>query len=262
MEGATDDHPIELVGYKKCDFATLLRALYPSYEDVISGGFAFSEEEWISVLKLSTIWGIQKLRDQSIDKLSGISPLQKVTLGRAYQVRKWLLDGISECVRGRSKTADALLTPGLETAFKILWIRDQCATLHGLSFNTKGLQVRLSLLRCADCTERYYEKDSGWFCGSCARAIGVDDVDAITLSRGQCEWVDGKERIRIDPPNMECTTCALPVIPPARRVKCPRCDSNRKPMEFILEGRADVATLVLEEFGGEIIETTPDRLDS
>ena len=94
-EGQDRDLPSVLEGYKKDDFACLLKVMYPTYvhenvHDVhwsfflylwtwglfdrattlISGGnleLHLEKEEWMSVLKLSTIWNMTKVcRTQSL----------------------------------------------------------------------------------------------------------------------------------------------------------------------------------------------------
>ena len=91
-EGQDRDHPIVLERYKKDEFACLLKAIYPTYVHVmfiytpfftcervwtfdratslISGkdlDLHLKKEEWVSVLKLSTIWNMTKVcRTQSL----------------------------------------------------------------------------------------------------------------------------------------------------------------------------------------------------
>ena len=84
-EGQDRDHPIVLERYKKDEFACLLKAIYPTYVHVmfiytpfftcervwtfdratslISGKDLdlHLKEEWVSVLKLSTIWNMIKV---------------------------------------------------------------------------------------------------------------------------------------------------------------------------------------------------------
>jgi hypothetical protein len=85
-EGQDVDHPFVLEGYKKDDFTSLLKVMYPTYVHVmfiytgidlffylwtfdrasslISGTnleLQLKKEEWVSVLKLSTIWNMTKV---------------------------------------------------------------------------------------------------------------------------------------------------------------------------------------------------------
>jgi len=84
IEGQVKEHPIILEGYKKDDFACLLKVMYPTYvlsllmlllycglpwgvyraRSLISGSkidLVLTKEEWVSVLKLSTIWNMKKV---------------------------------------------------------------------------------------------------------------------------------------------------------------------------------------------------------
>ena len=85
-EGQDRDHPIVLERYKKDEFACLLKVMYPTYvhamfiyipfftcervwtfdraTSLISGkdlDLHLKKEEWVSVLKLSTIWNMTKV---------------------------------------------------------------------------------------------------------------------------------------------------------------------------------------------------------
>ena len=75
-EGHDKEHPIVLDGYKKDEFACLLRIMYPTYVYIfffmhidpfsylwissrpraLISGLSMEKEEWVSVLKLSSIW--------------------------------------------------------------------------------------------------------------------------------------------------------------------------------------------------------------
>ena len=82
IEGRDPEHPIVLEGYKKDEFSCLLKVMYPSYVLKIfiqldfphlgtrsSGSLIFGttldlclgKEEWVSVLKLATIWNMEKV---------------------------------------------------------------------------------------------------------------------------------------------------------------------------------------------------------
>ena len=82
-EGQDRDLPIVLEGYKKDEFVCLLKVMYPTYvhamfmfhlsylwtfdraTSLISGEkfeLHLKKEEWVSVLKLSTIWNMTKVR--------------------------------------------------------------------------------------------------------------------------------------------------------------------------------------------------------
>lgn len=57
-------------------------------------------KEWISVLKLSTLWQFGELRQEAISQLSGMAleATEKISLARAYRVERWLLEGYSALV--------------------------------------------------------------------------------------------------------------------------------------------------------------------
>jgi hypothetical protein len=58
-------------------------------------------EEWISVLKLSTMWTFGDLRQKAIKSLErlNINPLEKVMLARTYKVESFLVGGYKELIK-------------------------------------------------------------------------------------------------------------------------------------------------------------------
>lgn len=59
------------------------------------GSISMSVEEWMSVLKLSTLWAIEDIRNNAIAELSKakMDVMDRVTIGKSYGVGDWLLEG-------------------------------------------------------------------------------------------------------------------------------------------------------------------------
>jgi len=128
-EGQDKEHPIVLEGYKKDEFMCLLKVMYPTAGSLISGpkfDLCLEKEEWVSVLKLSTIWNMTKVRNYAIHRLStdiALSPVEKILLARAHKVAAWLEEGVTNLASGDpSLTLEDLAALGWETAARILWI--------------------------------------------------------------------------------------------------------------------------------------------
>ncbi|RXW15126.1 hypothetical protein EST38_g10734 [Candolleomyces aberdarensis] len=98
LEGQDEEHPVVLEGYEAAHFDALLKVLYPTPHDLISGTFKLEKEEWIGVLNLSTRWNMKQIRKHAIDELSKISldPVEKVVLAREHKVAKWFRDGVPD----------------------------------------------------------------------------------------------------------------------------------------------------------------------
>ncbi|KIM37714.1 hypothetical protein M413DRAFT_47828, partial [Hebeloma cylindrosporum] len=133
VEGQDRENPILLEGYKKDEFASLLKVMYPTATSLISGtpptlDLRLGKEEWVNVLKLSTIWNMERIREYSIHCLSTdfvVSPMEKIHLARAYKVSAWIKEGVTTLVSSAHRpTFDSLASLGWETAARILWIRD------------------------------------------------------------------------------------------------------------------------------------------
>ncbi|KAH6908562.1 hypothetical protein BKA70DRAFT_1427142 [Coprinopsis sp. MPI-PUGE-AT-0042] len=91
-DGQSDENPIVLEGYKLKDFNALLRILVPKPLD--SSPPQLSKEEWVSVLKLSTVWAMAIQRLSRMD----LQPLDKIAMAREVCVSKWLSEGATALV--------------------------------------------------------------------------------------------------------------------------------------------------------------------
>ncbi|KAK0486269.1 hypothetical protein IW261DRAFT_1454672 [Armillaria novae-zelandiae] len=118
-------------GISKIDFERLLNFMYPLY-----GIFLFAEkrrrplEAWISILKLSTMWGMIEIRDSAISHLMErhleIEVVKRITLGRSHDVPALVRSGLVTLVNqdgGVTEQQARLL--GWETALRIQWVRDK-----------------------------------------------------------------------------------------------------------------------------------------
>ncbi|KAF4620798.1 hypothetical protein D9613_001031 [Agrocybe pediades] len=98
-EGLSDDDPIVLPSdVRSDDFENLLEALHPLQ---ISLKLDLTNPKWISVLKLSTLWFLTKFRAlaiSEIERINELTSIQKVQMGRAYKISKWVVEGFTEFV--------------------------------------------------------------------------------------------------------------------------------------------------------------------
>ncbi|RXW18431.1 hypothetical protein EST38_g7425 [Candolleomyces aberdarensis] len=178
VDGGEKEHPIVLEGYQACDFDALLRILYPTLRDLISGTFKLEMEEWVGILNLSTRWQMKEVREHAIKNLSNISlsPVKKVVLARAHKVAKWLKEGLTEILTENPvRPLDELETLGLKTACHLLWIRDRTASHKA---NGLGFSITISSLVCPGGHAMF---TSALSCNGCARPILIDDTEAIHL---------------------------------------------------------------------------------
>ena len=139
-EGQDREHPIVLEGYKKYEFACLLKVMYPRYvhvmfiytliffylwtfdraRSIISGTnleFPLDKEGWISVLKLSTIWDMTEVcRTQSLRLSAEPTDIDQI---RQYAIH-WLstnvtLSPIEKILLARAHRVGAWLEEGVNS---------------------------------------------------------------------------------------------------------------------------------------------------
>ncbi|KAH6908554.1 hypothetical protein BKA70DRAFT_1562605 [Coprinopsis sp. MPI-PUGE-AT-0042] len=149
-EGLSDDSPIFLEGYKSADFDSLLKVLIP--RPLATSLPNLSKEEWISTLKLATVWQMEEIRTVSISKLSemNIPAIEKVTLAREYHVASWFREGIEALADDAHavKIEELAALLGWETTARIFAIRDS-ANKPKAGANEPTLRV--SQLACIGC---------------------------------------------------------------------------------------------------------------
>jgi hypothetical protein len=113
-DGHSKDKPLRLEGIEKTDFKQLLRVMYPRSVDRLSNksneliarpirrrNFGREETltapEWMSVLKLSSMWEFGEIRKLAIRRLSQltIDAVEKVVIARDYHIAEWLIPSIN-----------------------------------------------------------------------------------------------------------------------------------------------------------------------
>ncbi|TEB26414.1 hypothetical protein FA13DRAFT_1737344 [Coprinellus micaceus] len=124
-EGDRDENPIKLSGCTKEEFESLLELMYPSEGPGIP---IFSKEQWTNILKLARLWDMPKPARIAISKLNELSltPIEMVTLGKAYAVPEWLKEGYTTLIEDvHGSPLERLMTLGMEIACRILWAQNQ-----------------------------------------------------------------------------------------------------------------------------------------
>ncbi|KAH6908527.1 hypothetical protein BKA70DRAFT_1280083 [Coprinopsis sp. MPI-PUGE-AT-0042] len=155
-DGQSDDDPIVLEGYKSQDFDALLRIIVPKPLEYSAPNL--TKPEWISVLKLSTIWQMEKIRMLAINKLSSmaLSPLEKITLAREYRIPNWLSEAVTDLAKALDtfKIEDLASAIGWETTARIYAVKNaaQKGALNQMA-NEASNSLPISRLRCVGCNK-------------------------------------------------------------------------------------------------------------
>lgn len=123
---STSEDPAHLIGVSVADFKPFLRALLPKSPFKIQHHFL--QEEWTSILKLSTSWRFRELRELAINALTGLlaeDPVEAVIVSRAYQVIPWQISALNTLVqRAKPIDMDEAKKLGFDIALKIAAIRE------------------------------------------------------------------------------------------------------------------------------------------
>ncbi|KAK7024962.1 hypothetical protein R3P38DRAFT_2951960 [Favolaschia claudopus] len=134
IEGQCDERPIILEGITSCEFEQLLKVLYPlDLPGVMSAGLGnwMSKEEWIAVLKLSTLWRFldaRKLAIHQLDTRADLGSVERIMLARQYDVASWLRKGyIALAQRSQMISREEATEIGWETAFSLCQLREIAA---------------------------------------------------------------------------------------------------------------------------------------
>ncbi|KAF9552816.1 hypothetical protein CPC08DRAFT_714301 [Agrocybe pediades] len=108
-EAASEQDPLVLEGIVAHDFEAFLHALYPLPGNAPPPKFDVgSEDYWLGVLKLATMWRYGELHKKAVMYMESIvaskTPLEKIYLGRKYLAPAWVKDGyVALCSQGDLK---------------------------------------------------------------------------------------------------------------------------------------------------------------
>ncbi|KAI5983060.1 hypothetical protein EDD15DRAFT_2179678, partial [Pisolithus albus] len=150
IEGQNDTSPVILQGISKKEFESLLRAFM--YRSVY--GQDLDRNQWISVLKLSTMWDFHGLRNAAIQHLDvsskSLNPIDKVELALQYDIKEWLLPALLALAqRSAPISVEEGRRIGFENALKLASVREK------LKLRTVEEKIDLPHRRSGEVTRTY-----------------------------------------------------------------------------------------------------------
>ncbi|KIK19623.1 hypothetical protein PISMIDRAFT_682942 [Pisolithus microcarpus 441] len=153
VEGQSDTSPVILRGITKKDFESLLRALMYRQHGT-NRGPELDHDQWISVLKLSTMWDFHGLRNAAIQHLDvssqSLNPIDKVELALQYDIREWLLPALLALARRSAPiSVEEGRRIGFENALKLASVREK------LKLRTVEEKIDLHRRRSGEVTRTY-----------------------------------------------------------------------------------------------------------
>ncbi|KAI8974157.1 hypothetical protein BD414DRAFT_524925 [Trametes punicea] len=180
-EGTSDDHPIRIQGVTEDEFRALLYVLFPTSYGVPR---TLTKDQWMSALKLATMWNFEGVRDKAIAELRRLVPehAERIRLARLFDIPGWIETALNELAQQDSLTAAELQALGWDTAAKLIKMRENvafsgacmcgcnyCTIAHGQAIHTanpsagmrSAMLTATSLRRSMDFTSQIKELFAG-----------------------------------------------------------------------------------------------------
>ncbi|KAK7462317.1 hypothetical protein VKT23_007918 [Stygiomarasmius scandens] len=182
-EGESDAHPIRLEGIEAKDFECLLKFLYP--RNLLEKEEPATRRQWISVLKLATLWQFLDLRALAIDKLTHfpMNASDRVVLGRNYHVHAWLRSGYVDLVKQlQTPSTGDVEKIGYLPATRVFRLREEIRKRYRKKKTTHVPAVTKKFdFQCANCNV-YDNQACRAMCPDCAKLINTSDYGLILPS--------------------------------------------------------------------------------
>ncbi|KAK0241235.1 hypothetical protein EDD85DRAFT_818140 [Armillaria nabsnona] len=125
-EGLSDENPVVLSQVSAIDFEHLLDIIYP--QNIPQDYSAFGKNQWISVLRLSTMWHLSDIRQLAIKYLqqdAKLDAVERVVLAKAYSVSLWLRTGYLSLVkRAQPLSVEEAEQIGFQSAIQVYQVRE------------------------------------------------------------------------------------------------------------------------------------------
>lgn len=130
IEGQDDARPVVLHDVSKDDFECLLKALLCRQHGQNKGLVLGLTGQWISVLRLSTMWEFTNLRTAAISWLDigngDLDHVDKIVLAMQYNIKEWLLPSLLALAqRPDPISVEEGRYLGIETALKLASVREK-----------------------------------------------------------------------------------------------------------------------------------------
>ncbi|RPD55388.1 hypothetical protein L226DRAFT_538229 [Lentinus tigrinus ALCF2SS1-7] len=122
-EGLTDDKPIFLGGILEEEFRALLWVmLRPAY----GANRVLTTGQWTHVLKLSTMWHFDSIREKAIEELTRLvrGPVQRIGIARKYHISPWIEPALVSLAQADTISVTDLEQLGWDTAAKLFQVRE------------------------------------------------------------------------------------------------------------------------------------------
>jgi len=128
-EGSSDSDPIHLPPEVTAfDFKSLLKACLP--QPLARAPPKLTVDEWMSVLKLSTMWNLDDLRlkavDEADEEVKKLGDVEKLVLAKRYSVSRWMIEAC-EALAMREAPIDTAERNrlGVDTSFHLFDLRER-----------------------------------------------------------------------------------------------------------------------------------------
>ncbi|TDL14620.1 hypothetical protein BD410DRAFT_757102 [Rickenella mellea] len=126
-EGGSVSNPIRLDGIKRAEFESFLRVLFPLDPLILRSHADMTKYDWLSALKLATMWEFDSVRQVAINYLNQLplGDIERVVILNDFDINEWKVAAYTELVtRSESLSAEDADALGLQLTAKFSAARE------------------------------------------------------------------------------------------------------------------------------------------
>ncbi|GLB38216.1 hypothetical protein LshimejAT787_0500810 [Lyophyllum shimeji] len=177
LDGSSKENPLRLEGVAKSDFVPFLKVICPKQ---FHRQETLTVAEWVSVLKLATMWEFEEARELSIRTITQMEmePAWKIDVARAFNVKQWYwpaLRALGESTEPLSNVTERL---GIDFTLRV-------AQLRGMVAGHREAWGALKKLRTQPANAFFLNSppQASPFSGSVAAPVAVQPAEKVPIDK-------------------------------------------------------------------------------
>ncbi|KAF6761061.1 hypothetical protein DFP72DRAFT_30944 [Ephemerocybe angulata] len=137
------DSPIVLEGVTAGEFESFLKLMFPTVTTSSPMTFRLTRNEWLDILKLSTLWQFVDYRRLAIEHLKPViqDPLELIDLAREFGISEWLVSGYKTLVEREAIIDEEVgARIGMPVASKLCILREHAEISSTAVYTSKSIK--------------------------------------------------------------------------------------------------------------------------